>query len=182
MKRSLFFIIPFIVLTYASLILFQKACDYTMNLQAEKRLPFNHKSHVTKYGTDCETCHGYYDNGRFKGLPTIAECTMCHDRNGENHNPDPLVPTRKAMLDGFKDSDKPWQSFATQPDLVYFSHKVVMTSTFEDGRKKARCGSCHGDKAGSSTTEKIKGKMLMGQCMDCHTALHISNKCLVCHD
>ena len=182
MKRSLFFIIPFIVLAYLSLILFQKACDYTMNLQAEKPLPFIHASHVNKYGADCETCHGYYDNGRFKGLPTVGDCTGCHDREGSTSDPDPTVPLRKAMFDNYKDSDKPWQSFATQPDLVFFSHKVVMTSTFEDGRQKARCGSCHGDKAGSKTTAKIKGKMLMGQCMDCHTALHISNGCMLCHD
>ncbi len=47
---------------------------------------------------------------------------------------------------------------------------------------KSRCESCHGDKAGSMDTAMIKGKMLMGQCMDCHTALNISNKCAVCHD
>jgi hypothetical protein len=28
----------------------------------------------------------------------------------------------------------------------------------------------------------LSGKMLMGQCEDCHTALHISNSCAVCHD
>jgi hypothetical protein len=53
-----------------------------MSVQAEKLLPFNHKSHVTKYeASDCELCHGYYDNGRFKGLPTVGDCKMCHDGN-----------------------------------------------------------------------------------------------------
>jgi menaquinone reductase, multiheme cytochrome c subunit len=171
-KRSLLFIIPFIVLTYLSFILFQKACDLTMNLQAEKGLPFNHKSHVADYGTECGDCHLYDANGRFQGIPTVAKCIECHPRDGD----------KKGMFKDYKDADKPWQSFATQPDLVYFSHKVVMTAKFEDGRLKSRCGSCHGDKAGSMTTDKIKGKMLMGQCMDCHTALHLSNSCMVCHD
>jgi hypothetical protein len=48
--------------------------------------------------------------------------------------------------------------------------------------KKARCASCHGNKAKSMTTKKIMGKMPMGTCMDCHTSLKISNKCAVCHD
>ena len=89
---------------------------------------------------------------------------------------------RKPMLDKYADTDKPWGSFAKQPDLVYFSHKVVMTAEYDDGRKKARCGSCHGDKANSRDMSMVKGKMLMGQCEDCHTALRISNKCAVCHD
>jgi len=153
-----------------------------MSPDGDKPIPFNHKSHITKYDADCETCHGYYDNGRFKGLPTVAECTQCHDRDAKVTGGDPTDPKRKPFLDKYKDTDKPWGSHAKQPDLVYFSHKAVMTAKYLDGRKKARCGSCHGDKAGSMTTAKIKGKMLMGQCMDCHTALKISNKCAVCHD
>ena len=78
---------------------------------------------------------------------------------------------------GFKDTDKPWTSWVKQPDLVYFSHMAVMKNN-----KTARCASCHGDKANSMTTAKIKGKMPMGQCMDCHTSLGISNACAVCHD
>ena len=86
------------------------------------------------------------------------------------------------MFDSYKDTDKPWTSWAKQPDRVYFSHKVVMTAKFEDGRMKARCVECHGDKAKTMDTAMLSGKMLMGQCEDCHTALHISNKCAVCHD
>jgi len=182
-KRSLLlFFLPFFVLTYLSFVLFQVACDYPFSNKAKKQLPFNHKSHTTTYGADCETCHSYYANGRFKGLPSVGDCTVCHDREGANSDTDPSVPLRKAFFNDYQDTDRPWDSFAKQPDLVYFSHKVVMTATYEDGRKKARCGSCHGDKGNSMTTKKIKGKMLMGQCMDCHTALDISNKCTVCHD
>ena len=80
------------------------------------------------------------------------------------------------MLDKYKGTDKPWGSYAKQPDLVYFSHKVVMTAKYEDGRKKARCGSCHGDKADSRNMSMLSGKMLMGQCMDCHTALQSATR------
>ena len=94
-------------------------------------------------------------NGRFKGLPTVAECTSCHDPNGTGNDADPNVARRKPMLDKFKDTDKPWGSYAKQPDLVYFSHKVVMTAKYEDGRMKARCGSCHGDKADSTNAAML---------------------------
>lgn len=169
LRSLLLFFLPFVIFTYASFILFQKACDSAMNVQAEKPIHFNHKTHVTTYGaSDCELCHGYYDNGRFKGMPTVADCKMCHDGN---------TAKEKALFGPFKDTDKPWTSYARQPDLVYFSHIAHMKNT-----KQARCSSCHGNKAGSVTTEKINGRMPMGQCMDCHDALKVSNTCLVCHD
>jgi hypothetical protein len=140
-----------------------------MNLQAQKLLPFNHESHITKYGAgECDTCHQYYEDGRFKGIPTVGDCKMCHDGN---------TAKEKAYFKDFKDTDRPWESFAKQPGLVYFSHKVVMTSP-----KGARCASCHGNKAKAMTTAKITGKMKMGVCMDCHDALRISNACAICHD
>ena len=173
MKRTLVLILlPFIVFAFVSYVVSLKACNYAMSNHPEKLLPFNHKSHVTKYGaSDCETCHGYYDNGRFKGIPNIGVCKGCHDGT---------TAAEIAMLKGYKDSDVPWGSYAKQPDLVYFSHIAVTKNKIP-----ARCSSCHGDKKNSMTTKKtnrIMGKMPMGQCMDCHTALRISNKCLVCHD
>ncbi len=170
MKRTLlFFFLPFIISTYLSYILFIKACDYAMNVQAEKPLPFNHKTHMTKYNiSNCEFCHGYYENGRFKGIPTVAVCKQCHEGK---------TAAEKIFFKNYKDTDTPWTSFAQQPDLVYFSHIAVMKN-----KKTAQCASCHGNKGVSMTTAKIKGKMLMGQCMDCHDSLKISNKCMVCHD
>ena len=171
MKRSfLLFGVPFIVITFASYILSQKACNYILMAKPDKKLSFNHESHVKEYGAKCEDCHGYYDNGRFKGIPTVGECTGCHD------------PEAMPLFKQYKETEKPWGSYAKQPDLVYFSHKVVMTAKFEDGRTKMLCTNCHGNKARSTGTEMIKGKMLMSQCEDCHSALRISNSCAVCHD
>jgi predicted CXXCH cytochrome family protein len=189
-KRTALLIgIPFILALYFSFVVSQKACDYAMANHAEEQIDFNHQSHLSKYfpamglgKDDCSTCHGYYENGRFKGLPTVADCTSCHDPHGPDKNATGMVAMRKPMLNKYKDTDKPWGSYAKQPALVYFSHEVVMTAKFDDGRKKARCGNCHGDKANSANAAMLTGKMLMGQCEDCHTALHISNKCAVCHD
>ena len=185
MRRSLLlFFIPFIVFTWLFFGISQKGCQDVMQADAAKKIPFSHQNHMKKnYGVSgCTDCHSYEENGRFKGLPTIAECTACHARDGVLTSNDHSVPRKKTMFDSYKDSDQPWTAWAKQPDLVYFSHKVVMTAKFEDGRLKARCESCHGDKSVSTDTTMIKGKMLMGQCMDCHTALKISNQCAVCHD
>ncbi len=183
-RRSLLlFFTPFILCTWFFLGISQKGCQDFMQADAAKTIPFSHKSHIEKWGvTDCETCHGYEENGRFKGLPTVGECTQCHARDAVVSSDDHTTPRKKSMFDGLDDSYKPWTSWAKQPDLVYFSHKVVMTAKYEDGRLKARCASCHGDKGNSTNTGMIKGKMLMGQCMDCHTALRLSNTCAVCHD
>jgi len=175
-KRTLILILlPFFIFTFLFYFVTLKACDYAMSNHPNKPIPFNHKSHgayLTKLGMGgCETCHGYYENGRFKGIPEIATCKTCH--NG-------TTAAEKAMFKSYKDTDSPWGSYAKQPDLVYFSHIAVLKNT-----KQARCASCHGDKKNAMTTamtERVAGKMPMGQCMDCHDALRISNKCLVCHD
>ncbi len=184
MKRTIWLIsIPFVIFTWLFFGISQKSCNDVMQKDAMKAIPFSHQTHIEKYDIkDCETCHQYEANGRFKGIPTVGECIACHDRSGSTSEGDNMTPKRKPMFDAYKDTDKPWTSWAKQPDLVYFSHKVVMTAKFDDGRMKARCGSCHGDKASSTGTAMLKGKMLMGQCEDCHTALKISNKCAVCHD
>ncbi|HNR89879.1 MAG TPA: cytochrome c3 family protein [Spirochaetota bacterium] len=177
MKRTLILIfLPFLVVLPFSYVISEKACGSLMSFHAKKPIPFNHKSHITKYGAaNCETCHGYYENGRFKGLPTVGECKACHTDNDAGKTPEQA--RSKPFFANYKDGDRPWEAFAKQPDLVYFSHMAVMKN-----EKQARCSSCHGLKEDSMTTAKIKGKMPMGQCMDCHTALKISNACMVCHD
>ncbi len=171
MKRSiLLFLIPFIIFTYASFIVFQKGCEYGMSAHAEKNMHFSHKRHIEEYGaSDCEICHFYKDNGRYSGIPTIETCFQCHGKE------EPLF--RK--LD---DNDKPWESFAKQPDHVYFSHIVHMKSTFPDGRQKNLCVNCHGNKEEDMKGVKIMGMMKMDRCEDCHDHLYASNKCFVCHD
>ena len=184
MKRSfILFIIPFAFCAALSFVLSRHACKSMMQAEAVSRIPFMHKTHISKYGIqDCTVCHKYDDNGRFRGIPTIGECTACHKRDGSLTARDHMTPRKKTMFDSYRDNDKPWTSWAQQPDLVYFSHIAVMTVKKEDEKAKVTCMSCHGDKANSIDNKMIRGKMLMGRCMDCHTALKLSNKCAVCHD
>jgi hypothetical protein len=183
-KRSfLLFSIPFVLFTVVFFVLSRNACNKIMQAEATSQIPFMHKTHVQKYGIDdCTVCHKYDENGRFKGIPTIGECTACHARDGAVTAHDHLTPRKKTMFDSYKDTDRPWTSWSKQPDLVYFSHLAVMSAKYENGKSKVKCESCHGDKANAIDNRMIKGRMPMGQCMDCHTALKISNKCAVCHD
>ena len=173
MKKSvLLILIPFFVITFASYILSQKACDYALKANPQKKMPFKHSTHLEMYGAKCNQCHSYYDNGQFKGIPEVGACLTpeCHDRES------------KPIFKKFKNEDKPWGAYVKQPDLVYFSHKVVMTAKFEDGRQKMTCSNCHGNMSKPAVAEKLQGKMLMSKCESCHSTLMISNKCAVCHD
>lgn len=171
-RSFLLFFLPFVIFAYISFVAFQQACYYAMNVQAEKLLPFNHSTHVNQYGaSDCTMCHSFESGGRFRGIPTVSACLQCHDLKKASN---------KALFEGFSENDKPWETFALQPDLVYFSHLAHIAEG--DDKHKVSCISCHGDKANSTTTEKIKGRMAMGVCMDCHDKTKAINTCAVCHD
>ncbi len=114
------------------------------------------------------------------GLPSVGRCVSCHKRSNETPVR-PGAPSTKKAFESYSDMDHPWQSNARQRPIVYFSHKVAMTARFDDGRQKVQCSSCHGDKAGSETTEQILGALPMDRCVECHEALGISRKCMVCH-
>jgi len=168
-RSFLLILLPFFIFTCLSFVIFQKSCDSVMSVHAEKLLPFNHKSHLTKHGAhSCEVCHGYYGNGRFKGIPTVGDCKMCHDGS---------TTKVQAFFEGFRDSDQPWGSSVRQPDLVYFSHMAVTKNTMN-----VPCESCHGGKKFSTKPTGTGMKMSMGTCEDCHDATGVSNKCAVCHD
>ena len=99
MKRSLLLIfIPFVVVYYIFFVLFGLACDYAINPEADKGdIPFNHKKHLTEYDAECESCHGYYETGRFKGIPTVGSCLDYHDKE-------------EKYFKKYKTSDIPWES------------------------------------------------------------------------
>ncbi len=183
MKRTILLImIPFILFAWFFFVISRKACNMASRAEATSSIPFMHKTHTEKYGIKCIVCHSYEDNGRFRGIPTVGDCTACHARDGATTAKDHLTPRKKSIFDSYKDTDRPWTSWCRQPDLVYFSHLAVMQQKNKDGEPVMKCTSCHGNKGSSIDQRMIKGRMPMGQCMDCHTALKISNACAVCHD
>lgn len=181
MKRSTL-LTPFLIIAWSFICISNMSCADPAQAKSSKTIPFIHKTHVEKYRiSDCGTCHKYDSIGRFKGLPTVGDCTACHNREGDVCNNDHMAPRKKTIFDSFTDGDRPWAYKAQKPDLVYYSHKIVMSAKSEDIRLKTRCATCHGDKADSTGVAAMKGKPLMDQCIDCHEAFDIVNKCPVCH-
>lgn len=145
-------------------------------------IPFMHTTHIKKYEIkNCGTCHINDKDGKFLGLPTVGKCTTCHSRDGELTNNDHMAPRKKTMFDFYTDKDRPWISRAKNPDLVYYSHKVVVNAKLPDGKMKSRCEGCHGDKADYKGIAKLKGKNLMDQCIECHDSFKIDKTCAFCH-
>ncbi len=182
MKRSLFFYKTFVIIICFSLAVISTSCNIIKQAAAEEKISFSHKTHVEKYNIkDCGTCHKYDVNKNFRGFPTIGECTVCHDRNGELTGTDHMTPRKKTIFDSYTDKDKPWVSGSKDEKLVYYSHKVVMTTELKDGKTIFNCGPCHADKVNSAGIAKIKGGKLMDQCIKCHTSYNMNNQCDVCH-
>lgn len=182
MKRSLLFFKPFLILVLIFFGIITTSCNNTKQANAVEKISFSHKTHVEKYNIkDCGACHKYDANKTFRGLPAIGECTVCHDRNGKLTSEDHMAPRKKTMFDSYTDKDRPWVSRAKDQQLLYYSHKVAWTAQLADGKTKLKCEQCHGDKALSTGTAKLKGEKLMEQCIECHTSFKMNNQCDVCH-
>lgn len=169
LKPFLPFLIPFAVTALLAFVISWYGCSAAETPHAKKELPFTHKTHTENYGIRCVRCHGFDEQGRFKGIPAAGDCRSCHDGT---------QASEKAFLKGLPDDYRPWEAFCRQPDHVYFSHQAVVA--YAHGKEE--CETCHGAKGETLDTSMLQGPMKMGQCMKCHTALKISNRCSVCHD
>ncbi len=182
MKSSSLFVIMIAVLCMGLVVVISIDSCGKVEADTVPPVPFIHETHVEKYEIkDCGTCHMNYKDEEFIGLPFVGTCTACHSRDGELTDTDHMAPRKKTMFDFFTDNDRPWSSRAKNPDLVYYSHKVVVNAKLPDGRVKSRCETCHGDKADPPGIAKLKGEMLMDQCNDCHAAYKINKTCTFCH-
>ena len=163
--RYLIFIITFVVSAAAGNMASHLAFEDLYRPHVKKDAPFNHRKHTAL--SECGGCHKYQNDGTFTGIPDAENCLKCHNEF--------------ASQNIFADSNKPWESYAKQKANIYCSHKVVLSARFNDGRKKTDCLFCHGNKADSWDTSMIIEKLSMDQCLNCHEALNISRKCMVCH-
>ncbi len=103
---------------------------------------FNHALHNKEVG-DCESCHFFREDGTFSGVPTLAQCTDCHQEvMGETEDEKIFVEQYVA-----KEREVPWYIYSRQPDCVFFSHAAHVATA------KMACETCHGD-VGTSTSLK----------------------------
>ncbi len=174
-----------------------------MYTRQSQPVSFSHAIHGRDVGISCETCHFFYADGSWSGIPTIDVCANCHSEVlGESE-------AEKHFVENYvkKDREVEWGLYFRQPQCVSFSH-----SSHVRGAELA-CETCHGPQGLSdqstryltnrvtkysyvlygSETEKnlsavirkkrsnVWGTMGMNECAECHRARGTSTACFICH-
>ncbi|MBI4830599.1 MAG: cytochrome c3 family protein [Candidatus Lindowbacteria bacterium] len=172
---------------------------YTKHAQP---VDFNHVFHGGDVGVTCDTCHFFYENGNWSGIPTLEVCAGCHsDVIGE-------TAAEKKFVTEYvkKNKEVPWGLYFRQPQCVSFSHSSHVR------RAKLACETCHGpqglsnrpkrymtnwitkytyvvydnngspnNSSGGNKNKDVWGTMTMNQCAECHRARGTSTACFICH-
>ncbi len=173
---------------------------YTRQVQP---VDFSHVVHGNDVGISCNTCHFFYEDGSWSGIPTLEVCANCHTEvlGGSD--------AEKKFVAEYVQKNKPvkWGLYFRQPECVSFSHSSHVR------RAKLACETCHGPQGLSKhPTEyltnritkysyvvydneaqlnldsilkkkegNIWGTMGMGECTGCHRARGTSTACFICH-
>lgn len=194
----LFFLIGLIASLVVGWVVFPKL------LYSQKKQPFNfnHALHTEEVG-DCDSCHYFYEDGRFSGIPKLDSCVECHEEvMGETE--DEAIFVEEYVL---QNREVPWLVYSKQPPCVFFSHAAHVEMGGMD------CVTCHGH-IGESTTSRIYeenrwtgysrdiwgkniaglkkhtwDRMKMDDCAECHKRENVNQGsvqtqrggCFVCH-
>ncbi|OGU74060.1 MAG: hypothetical protein A2V93_07415 [Ignavibacteria bacterium RBG_16_34_14] len=135
-------------------------------------ISYNHKVHIEEAGLECIDCHKYAESMTRASIPNIDLCEDCH-----GDEPISKSPEEKKLIEFIEQKQNiPWKQIYSVPDHVYFSHRrhVVIG--------ELNCSNCHGNV--SELTAPAQYPFLipsMGNCIDCHKQLKITNDCLACH-
>jgi hypothetical protein len=138
--------------------------------RAEQPISFNHLKHVEELGLECDSCHEFYREETFSGLPEAETCEFCHaEAQGET--------AEEARLVQLLEEGKPleWQSLFRQPSHVFFTHRrhVVMA--------EVECDVCHGDIGSTERPPEWVHLMTMDDCVECHEREQAGVRCNTCH-
>jgi hypothetical protein len=138
--------------------------------KTEQPISFNHKKHLEQ-GLECDSCHRYFKNQMFAGMPDIATCLECHK--------EPITKSleeEKIRKFAQKGEEILWKRLYEEPDYVFFSHQnhVILG--------KIQCQTCHGNIGESERPpSRTFEEMTMDWCMGCHKKHRVTNDCLACH-
>jgi len=161
-----YFFIGFVI----GLILLSILINFSLGSKSRPPILFNHKKHQ-KAGIECNTCHPFFKEQRFSGLPNRSTCMECH-KDSLTDNPE------EEKIREFHKNRKEihWERVYQQPDHVFFSHRRHVFIA------KIDCKNCHGPvEEYEKPITRPWQRMDMKWCMDCHTKQKASNDCLACH-
>ena len=164
--------------------------------RSEQPLQFSHALHTQEnVGLTCDACHGLDAEGRFTGIPSVAQCADCHSEVvGESE-------AERRLVEDYVRAGReiPWKVYARQPDTVFFPHAQHLRLA---GLSCERCHGPHGSSAElrpfernrlSGYSRDIWGRsiaglsrapwdgMKMGDCSHCHRDNGVIESCLDCH-
>ena len=163
---------------------------------SDQPIQFSHASHAgPDLGLSCQDCHGFDGDGRFQGVPGIANCAGCHQEAQGTTDDERLLVDRYVT----PATEVPWLIYARQPVNVHFSHAAHVRLA---GIACERCHGPHGagDRLRPFERNRLSGYsrdiwgrsisrlrraewegMKMADCQRCHRERGASGSCLTCH-
>lgn len=131
----------------------------------------------------CGDCHALQENGRFDGLPAVANCATCHAAP-MGATKDEQVFVKNYVTPGRQPR---WGGRWRQPDNAWFPHTAHVK------RAGLACETCHGNvgkseampvlrvNALSGYSREVSARFAMNDCVACHRRNGLSHSCLDCH-
>ena len=128
---------------------------------------FPHYIHVEEQGFPCSLCHTKYEESDEPGMPARETCMLCHVEM------DRVKPADRQVADLFVGAEFQAQHNVLLPGERIFSHKLHATSGL-------LCNECHLDIEHNESVQDLP-KILMADCMACHTDFDVPTDCSTCH-
>ena len=139
----------------------------------EQRFAFGHRLHVQDEGLECSDCHGTWEDSEDPGMPTAAQCALCHAALDEEKPPEEQVATL------YEGSSVRAAHASRQSDEILFSHQKHATLGLD-------CAACHAEVAEDEGALELRGselRMSMDACLECHASSSgpALADCAACH-
>jgi hypothetical protein len=127
-------------------------------VQEERPLAFSHRLHVEETGFDCTDCHGGAADAEDPGMPSPAQCALCHsDLDAEK-------PEHLRVETLVVDGELRAAHAGRQSDEILFSHAAHAS-------RAPDCAACHADVAqdDGALADLAPGlRTSMEECLACH--------------
>jgi len=130
-------------------------------------LAFSHQVHVEGQGLGCADCHPRWDQADDPGMPTGAQCMLCHAQL------DAQKPAERQVRQLIEGGKLKLQGLADLPDETIFTHQA-------HAGRDPECASCHSDLIHSERMDPTMA-LTMEECQACHSAMQAPNECSTCH-
>lgn len=135
-------------------------------LGREKRLAFSHRIHVSEL--DCTDCHVGAEDEPVAGIPTLAQCKLCHDDDQQAE----WAPDRR-IANLFEDGKYKATRVNALGDEVIFPHP-------DHASIAPDCATCHKGIEENDDVATLE-PVTMDACISCHQSLNQPTDCATCH-